>query len=384
MSRRSGAERRVAAFGFRSLPSTAGCAGADKFAAELLPRLAARGVEVTAYNRLYPGQRSGPRSYRGVTLKYLATVQRQGFDTLLHSAKATWDIIRHDTADIVHIQNGGNSAFGLILRLFGKKVFLSQDGIDWERDKWSWYGKCYLRLSTYLTAFAPNRVIFDNVFAQRWFEQRFRRAKSRFTFIPFGSEIDANELDTEILGELGLEDEEYFLFVGRFIPDKGLQYLIAAFEQLSTSKKLVLVGGAPNPSAFEAELRATRDPRVVFPGFRYDADAHTLMRHAYAYVQPSDIEGLSPVILENMALRTPLICSDIPQNLFVVADTALTFRRGDVGHLLEVLAFALANPERLATNAALARERAEAQFSWDAVLEEHLRLFRAEVFSSRP
>jgi glycosyltransferase involved in cell wall biosynthesis len=231
---------RVAAFGFRSLPPISGCAGADKFAVELLPRLVSRGYEVIGYNRLYPGQVAGAESYDGVRIKYFRTVNAKGFDTLLHSAKVTFDIIWHDTADIVHVQNGGNSIFAVILRLFGKKVFLSQDGVDWKRDKWPWYGKLYLWLSTYITAFGPTKVIFDNVFARKLFEDRFKDNKNRFEFIPFGSEVAKNTRETLVLQELGLEPQGYMLFVGRFIPDKGLQYLIPAFERLDTDRKLVL------------------------------------------------------------------------------------------------------------------------------------------------
>ena len=369
--------KRIAAFGFRSVPPNAGCAGADKFATQLLPRLAGRGYQVTGYNRLYPGQTRGPDDYRSIHLKYFETISAKGFDTLLHSAKATLDILRHHTGDIVHIQNGGNSIFALVLRLSGKKVFLSQDGVDWKRDKWPWYGKIYLWLSTYFTAIGPDVVIFDNIFAKQLFEKRFGTRSARFQFIPFGSEPAEDVPETDIIERLGVSRKGYFLFVGRFIPDKGLQYLIPAFERLSTDKQLVLVGGAPNPSPFEARLRSTKDPRIIFPGFVYGADATTLMRNAYAYVQPSDIEGLSPVVLENMGLGTPVICSDIEENLYVVADTALTFRRGDVEHLLHILARALAEPERLCENAVRARERALREFSWEAVVDAHVRVFEA-------
>jgi glycosyltransferase involved in cell wall biosynthesis len=359
---------RIAAFGFRSMPLRPGCAGADKFALELLPRLAARGHDVVAYNRLYPGQESLGDEHAGVRLRHFRTTGLKGFDTLLHSAKACWDILRNDTGDIVHIQNGGNSIFALVLRLFGKKVFLSQDGADWKRDKWPWYGKIYLWLSSYLTAFAANAVIFDNVFCRRQFEQRFNR---RYDFIPFGSEVDARAADESILIDLGLQPGGYFLFVGRFIPDKGLQYLVPAFEQLETDKKLVLVGGSPNPSDFEREIMSTTDPRILFPGFVYGTKVHALMMNAYAYVQPSDIEGLSPVVLENMGLGTPVICSDIEENRYVVADTGVLFRHGNVDDLRCQLRWALQSPRQLRENAARARQRAGEHFSWDRVTEAH-------------
>lgn len=364
---------RIATFTFRSIPLRPGCAGADKFALELYPRLVARGHQVIAYNRLFKGEVPIGDEYKGVVTKNFYTpTRKKGFDSILHSFKVCWDIIVHNTADVVHIQNGGNSPFALLLRLFGKKVYLSQDGVDWKRAKWPWYGRLYLRLTQYMTAYVPHAVIFDNVFCKAEFEKRFKRL---YDFIPFGSEVSEEGLDESVLEELGLEPGEYFLFVGRFIPDKGLQYLVPAFERLQTSKKLVLVGGAPNPSDFERRILSTKDDRILFPGYVYGSRVHALMRNAYAYIQPSDIEGLSPVILENMALGTPVICSDIPENRYVVADTGAYFRKSESDDLLKTLQWALTNPQPLADNGRRGRARARAQFSWDAVAEAFERVF---------
>jgi glycosyltransferase involved in cell wall biosynthesis len=364
---------RIATFSFRSIPLRPGCAGADKFALELYPRLVARGHSVVAYNRLFKGEEPLGDEYRGVVTKNFYTpTRKKGFDSILHSFKVCWDIVRNDTADVVHMQNGGNSPFALLLRMFGKKVFLSQDGVDWKRGKWPWYGRLYLWMTQYLTAVAPHAVIFDNIFCKAEFERRFKRT---YDFIPFGSEVDESKLDESVLAELGLEKGGYFLFVGRFIPDKGLHYLVPAFERLKTDKKLVLVGGAPNPSDYERGIMATKDPRIVFPGFVYGGRTHALMKNAYAYVQPSDIEGLSPVVLENMALGTPIVCSDIVENQYVVGDTGLTFRKSDADDLLAKLQWALGHPAEMAANGLRGRERAAREFSWDAVAEAFEKVF---------
>lgn len=365
-------QKRIAAFGFRSIPPRAGCAGADKFAEELFTRLVKKGFEVTAYNRVYEKDEASSGNYQGINIVNLKTIKSKGFDTLLHSFKATWHIIKNNTGHIVHIQNGGNSIWAIFLRLFGKKVFISQDGVDWQRDKWPWYGKAYLYLSAHITAKAPNAVIFDNIFARELFEKKFHK---KFDFIPFGSEVSDTNLDDSVLKKWGLIPGEYFLFVGRFIPDKGLQYLVPAFEQTQTKKKLVLVGGSPNPSGFEAQIRATTDKRIVFPGFVYGRDVHALMKNAYAYIQPSDIEGLSPVILENMWLQTPIICSDIKENMYVVGDTALTFRKGNSEDLRQVIDYSITNPDALKKNAIKAKKRVDEQFSWDTVTDQHISLF---------
>ncbi len=366
---------RIAAFGFRSLPPSEGGAGADKFALELLPRLAARGHSVIAYNRVYPGKPTpaGDVEFNGVKVRSFRTVAKSGFDTLLHSFKVALDIVWNNTADVVHIQNGGNSLVAPLLRLFGKRTYVSQDGLDWERDKWSWYAKLYLRLMSLFTARVHNQVIFDNVFARKYFEDRFKR---QYEFVPFGADVEYTGEGEAVLGRLGLTPGEYLLFVGRFIPDKGLQYLIPAFERSALDKKLVLVGGSPNPSAFEAGLRQTRDPRIVFPGYIYGAETHALMHNCFAYIQPSDVEGLSPVILESSFLGAPVICSDIEQNQYILGDTGIYFNKGDDADLQRVLEAAMADPEQLKARASAQRETIVAQFSWDKVVDDHVTIFR--------
>ena len=366
------APRRIAVFGFRSIPPRAGCSGADKFAEELYVRLAARGYRVTGYNRVYDGRSAAECDYKGVHLLNLRTFRSKGIEALWHSARVTAHIIWHNTGDVVHVQNGGNSIFIPILRMFGKRVFLTEDGAEWDRGKWPWYARLYLRAMTYLTAHIPDGVIFDNVFVREMFEKRFGKS---YHFIPYGSEPQKDEPSTDVLERLGLKAGEYFLFVGRFIPEKGLQYLIPAFEKVLTDKKLVIVGGANQGSEFAERVTRTDDPRIVFPGYMYGADVHTLMRQAYAYIQPSDLEGLSPAVLENMGLGTPVICSDIRENLFVVGDTAITFRRSDVEDLAAAIRYAIANGVQLARNAANAAKRSAEMFSWESVTTQHEAVF---------
>ena len=366
---------RIAAFGFRSIPPQPGCAGADKFAIELFPRLVRAGHQVVAYNRLYHGQTKGPSNYDGIKLMYFTTVKKTGFDTIIHSLKSCLHIIVHNTGDVVHIQNGGNSIWALFLRLFGKKVFISQDGVDWKRDKWPWYGKVFLSISKYITAYLPNRVIFDNVFSKRAFEETY---KKKFDFIPFGSEVSEPDTESEILQRLNLQRGEYFLFVGRFIPDKGLHYLVPAFEKTTTTKKLVLVGGSPNPSEYERSITRTNDKRIIFPGYIYGEDTIILMKHAYAYIQPSDIEGLSPVLLSVMYLGTPVICSDIEENHYIVGEDAITFRKSDTADLQNKIELSLNNYELMIEKAKTAQVRIRKDFSWDAVALQHISLFQEE------
>lgn len=364
---------RIAAFGgFRSLPPKAGAAGSDKIALELYPRIAAKGHQMLVYSRIYPGDTDAQHSsFEGVQIKYFKTVKKAGFDTLVHSFKCTFDVIFKNTADVVHLHSGANSIWALLLRLAGKRVVVSQFAMDWKRDKWPWYGKLFYIFSNYLTAYCPNKVAFDNVFTKEFFEKKFNK---KFDFIPYGSEVKTPPNNTDVLQKLGIEKGEYFLFVGRFIPDKGLHLIVPAFNKVHTTKKLVLIGGSPNPSEYEAKVKNTTDDRIVFPGYVYGDDTNILMQNAYAYVQPSLIEGLSPVILTVMGLGTPLICSDIVENKFICGQNATTFECGNTESLTEKIEHALQQPAEILQKAAAGQIDIKSRFNWDKITDQYIDL----------
>lgn len=366
---------RIAAFGgFRSIPPKAGAAGSDKFAFELYPRIVKRGHKLVAYCRVYPGDTdTRSQEYEGIELKYFTTVNKAGFDTLIHSAKSTFNVIFRNTADVVHLHSGANSIWAMLLRIAGKRVIVSQFAMDWKRDKWPWYGKLFYIFSNYITAYLPNKVAFDNVYTKEYFERKFKRV---YNFIPYGSEVKVPPGNIDILKKLGLQPNEYFLFVGRFIPDKGLHLLIEAFEKLDTAKKLVLIGGSPNPDEYEMKIRSTLDKRIIFPGYIYGDDTNILMQNAYSYVQPSIIEGLSPVILTVMGLGTPMICSNIVENVFITKDNAIHFDSGSAGSLFEKLQFALNNSAELLYKAKLGQADVAGRFNWENITDQYLDLLK--------
>ena len=135
------------------------------------------------------------------------------------------------------------------------------------------------------------------------------------------------------------------------------------------------MGGSPNPSDYSEKLLLTKDNRIVFAGYVYGDDVSRLMKHAYAYVQPSDVEGLSPVVLNVMGLGTPIICSDIRENMYIVENDALTFEKGNVDSLKQALEESLNSYDPLLEKAKRGKARILVVYSWDNVTQEHEAIF---------
>jgi len=165
------------------------------------------------------------------------------------------------------------------------------------------------------------------------------------------------------------------LFIGRFIPDKGLHYLIPAFKNSKSTKKLVLIGGSPNPSPYEKQLQDMADDRIFFPGYIYGNDVNTLIANAYCYIQPSDVEGLSPIVLTVMGLNVPIIVSDIDENQYAVVDTARMFKKGNIESLTHEINYCEDHYPEMLKLAEKAQVRALSVFNWEKVADEHVEVF---------
>ena len=100
------------------------------------------------------------------------------------------------------------------------------------------------------------------------------------------------------------------------------------------------------------------------------------MKNAYCYIQPSDVEGLSPVILNVMGLGTPVICSDIKENINIVSDNAILFNKGDIDSLGNAMEKSINFYDQMMQNAVKAKERALSTFSLDKVTLEHETIFQ--------
>jgi glycosyltransferase involved in cell wall biosynthesis len=245
------------------------------------------------------------------------------------------------------------------------------DGIDWNRERWPVYARIYLKITNYLALWVSNRVTVDNIFVQRYYKKKFG---VKLSYIPYGANI--KKITThEILEKFNLRKEKYILFVGRFIKEKGIHYLIKAFVKLDTDFKLVLVGDDLFDKDWVNKLKSTRDTRIIFTGFMYGHYVDELMQNCYLYVQPSDVEGLSPVILRAMSFGKCVLSSDIPENRFLVENNGYLFKCGNIESLASALKMLLDDEEKVKHMGKHSQEFVKNNFSWDKVAKQHIKIF---------
>ena len=357
---------RIAIVGTRGIPANYG--GFETFAEELSTRLVARGHQVTVYCR----EAHPEPLYRGVRLQYLPTIRHKYFDTIAHTAVATWHLLGH-RPDAALYCNGANAIFTPWPRLLGVPVALNVDGIERKRKKWNRAARAWYLVSEWLTKFCPTVVVTDALTIQEYYRARWGKES---VFIPYGAQIGKVE-SAEVLGKLGLEAGRYFLYVSRLEPENQPLEVRQAFEQVATPMKLALIGDAPYAQEYIRRVRDTTDARIVMPGAIYGAGYRELGSHCFAYIHATEVGGTHPALIEAMGRGALVLYRNTPENAEVAGDAGIPFEPGELaGALGRVLAMAESDRELL-RNAAMARVRA--RYSWDAVTDAYEELLKGLV-----
>ena len=300
--------------------------GVEIVVKELCTRMAQNGCDVTCYNRAghhVSGAEyddAGKTEYEGIRQKSVPTIERRGLAAVSSSAFAAL-YSAFGKYDVVHIHAEGPAFFAWLPKMFGKRVVVTVHGIDWQREKWqSGLGSKFIHQGEKNAAKYADEVIVLSKGVQDYFKETYGRETH---FIPNGVNRPQIREASLITDKFGLKKDSYILFLGRLVPEKGIRYLVEAFKNVKTDKKLVIAGGSSDTDSFMEELKelAKGDDRILFTGFVQGAMLDELYSNAYIYTLPSDLEGMPLSLLEAMSYGNCCLVSDIPECTEVVEDT---------------------------------------------------------------
>ena len=348
---------------------------------ELCTRLVQDGYPVTCYNRsghhVSGAEYDQKTEYEGICQKKVPTIEGKGLAAVSSSFFAAFfSAIGH--YDVVHIHAEGPAFFAWLPKLFRKRVVVTIHGIDWQREKWkSGFGSKFIRQGEKNAVKYADEIIVLSKGVQTYFNDTYGRETR---FIPNGVNRPELRAARQIAAKFGLEKDSYILFLGRLVPEKGIRYLVEAFKQVKTDKKLVIAGGSSDTESFMEELKelAKSDERILFTDFVQGEILDELYSNAYLYTLPSDLEGMPLSLLEAMSYGNCCLVSNIPECTEVVEDKALIFKKSDVNDLRKKLQEACDEPEKVK---ALKEEAADficRKYNWDEVVKETLELYEGE------
>ena len=376
---------KIVMLGHKRIPSREG--GIEIVVDELASRMAEKGFAVTCINRgghhvsgrQFDGERR--KEYRGIRLITVPTIDKRGlaavsasFSGSLAAAFGPWNI--------VHYHAEGPCAFLWIPKLTGKKCIATIHGLDWKRAKWGRFASWFIRTGEKTAARFADAVIVLNRNEQDYFLERYGR---KTVCIPNGVTRPRIAGADRIREKWGLEKDGYFLYLSRLVPEKGLGYLVRAFQKLDTDKKLVIAGGDSDAPDFVREIKAlaASDPRILFTGFVQGQELEELYSNAYLYLLPSDVEGMPLSLLEAMSYGNCCVTSDIRECTDVTGKWGFSFEKGNEDALRELLQELCGDPGKVREIRAGAADAVCGKYSWEDAAEKNLKVYRRVLAKGR-
>lgn len=368
----------IAMLGHKRIPSREG--GIEIVVEELSTRMVKLGHQVTCYNRSghhvsgaeFDGYKMS--EYKGIKLKSVWTLNRRGFAAATSSVNAALKAAlgKHD---VVHFHAEGPCVMLWLPKLFGKRCIVTVHGLDHQRAKWGKLASAYIMIGEKCAVRFADEIIVLSKGIQDYFLNTYGRVTRH---IPNGINRPVNREADLITGKFRLMKDSYFLYLGRIVPEKGIQYLIDAFRNVNTDKKLVIAGGSSDSNEFMQKLKemAADDERVIFTGFVQGCLLDELYSNAYVYTHPSDLEGMSLSLLEAMSYGNCCIVSDIAECTEVVEDKAVVFKKGSVSDLAEKMQLLCDRKDLVQKYKAETADFICQKYVWDDVVKETLALYR--------
>jgi glycosyltransferase involved in cell wall biosynthesis len=350
---------KIAFLGAEGIPYPAAFA---RYTEEVGKRLVEKGHEVIVYcPKRYVQDDS---NYLGMKRIVLPSLNTKHLDTITHTFLSVLDVAARKV-DIVSIHGTGPSLWAFVPRLYGAKSVVHFHTSDWKRDKWGHFAKFYLKLSERFAVYLPNRTTTVSRLLQDYCLKKFHR---HVTYVPPAINSPVFRQPSK-LREYGLSKDDYVLFLGRLVPEKGCHHLIKAFEKVNTEKKLVIAGGADRSDEYVKSLKQTRDERILFVGHVQGELWEELFSNAYLYVHPSEVEGLPAALLQAMSYGNYVLVSDIPENLEAIGGFGYTFKNKNYLDLRDKVQCLLDNPGLLHQRSEQQKKYIYENYNWDRVTD---------------
>jgi glycosyltransferase involved in cell wall biosynthesis len=365
---------KIAVIGTRGLPATYG--GIEKHCEELFSALVEAGYKVTVYSRNYYTELE---EFKGIKIKRLFVPNIRGFETFLYSFIASMHAAFTD-ADIIHYHAQGPALFSWIPRLLSprKKIGFTCHGIDWQRDKWNFIAKLIIQLGEKASVRFPHIKIGVSQSLVDYYKYKYKIPLQK---IPNGIKLNEKKPLIKLREKFGLEENGYFLFVGRLVPEKGIDILINAFKLANTLKKLVIVGDSAGTDDYVNKLKffAKDDKRIIFTSYLFGEDLIEIFSNSLAYISASKLEGLPLTVLEAMSFARPLILSDIPPHIEQISHNnkcAFIFKTENIKDCKEKIEQFLNKSDKdVLLMGNISQNIVKKHFSWKTAVDETKKLY---------
>lgn len=271
------------------------------------------------------------------------------------------------------------------MKKFGAKLYVNPDGHEWKRAKWNALIRKYWKFSEKLMVKYADLLICDSLNIERYIKKDYRKYNPKTIFIAYGSDTKKSKLsdnDKKIVdwyAKYSLVPNEYYLVVGRLVPENNFETMVREFMKSKSKRKLVLISNYLwNKFYYELKEKVDfeKDKRIVFATPVYDAELLKKIReNAYAYLHGHSVGGTNPSLLESMGTTKLNLLLDVGFNKEVAKDAALYWNKNENNLMNLIDKCDRIEQEEIERLGKSARERIDKKYSWERIVDKYEKLF---------
>lgn len=276
-----------------------------------------------------------------------------------------------------------------IAKKLGVELYINPDGHEWLRAKWSLPIKKYWKISEKLMVKESDLVICDSKNIEKYILNSYGKYPIKTTFIAYGADLEKSKLD-DSSQELRdwyelhkLKKKDYYLVVGRFVPENNYETMIREFMKSNTTKKLVLITNVENNKFFETLKNTTefeKDERIRFVGTVYEKELIKKIReNAYAYLHGHSVGGTNPSLIEALATTDLNLLYDVGFNREVAEKGALYWSLDDMNLSILIDECDKLDNDNIMRLSELAKERIRKEYTWSKIVNDYEKLFEKVI-----
>ena len=363
---------RIGVIGTRGFPDIQG--GIETHCQELYSRLAENGgCQVTVYRRKpYLNHGNREAKFRNIRFIDFKVPRNKFLETFLHSLVASVHAL-FQRYDIIHYHNTGPGFFIPIVKLSRAKVVFTYHNVSYTQQKWNSFARKFLAGSERVSMRRSDFIIFISEVIRAEMVEKYGLDHGRYKVIFNGVQLPERAQSDDFLQDLGLEKYRYILGVGRFLEEKGFDYLISAFRKAGAGNiRLVLAGDTDYPTDYSDNLKKLATGNgVVLPGFIKGDQLNQLYTYARLFVISSFSEGLPIALLEAMSYDLDVLASNIPANLQVGLPEKDYFKTGDEEALSNAIIKKLTEENKRSFSEVLSK-----RFNWTEIARDTLNIYQ--------
>ena len=359
----------IAIIGSRGYPYI--YSGYETFVKELSERLAGQNIEVTVYCHKNLFQELPPK-VNGINLVYIKTIEKKSLSQFIHSFQSILHACFSDF-DIILVVNSANGPFGLFTKLFRKRTAINVDGLEWLRPKWKGLGAKYFYFASKLSTKLYDEIVNDSFAMADFYKKEFN---ANSTIIAYGANIRYSK-DASLIKKWDIDPNEYYLVVGRLIPDNNADIIIKEFSNSNSNKKLVIVGDVPYQDNYATRIKSVNDSRLIFTGYISNQDELAELYHGcFSYFHGHEFGGTNPTMLTAMAYGCAIIALDTPftKEMCDNEKHALYFskQKDSLRNLINEIE---QNYDIILKMRKTSRERIVENYTWEKITQQYISLF---------